>query len=97
MVRFVKHADLDIPQVAVALLHQVGEAPRAGDGDVGTVAQRGDLRVLRSAAENGHDAQAHGREETGGKVVEVATDPKEVNGQIELTLAAASGTMIVVE
>jgi Glycoside hydrolase family 44 len=36
-------------------------------------------------------------QETAGKVVEVAKDASEVNGLIELTVPAASGTMIVVK
>src|SRR5215469_11625286 len=45
--------------MAVTLLDEVGEAPGAGDDDVGTVAQRGDLRVLRGSAEDCRGAQAH--------------------------------------
>jgi hypothetical protein len=36
-------------------------------------------------------------QETGGSIVEVAKDAREVNGEITLTLPAASGTMIVVK
>ena len=39
MVGFVDDADLDIAQVAVALLDEVGQAPWAGDDNVGTIAQ----------------------------------------------------------
>ena len=59
VVRLVEHGDLDVAQVAVALLDEVGQAPRAGDDDVGPAAQRGHLRTLRDAAEDGGDAQAH--------------------------------------
>ena len=59
VVRFVDHADLDVTQVTVALLDQVGQAPRAGDDDVGPAAQRGHLRMLGDAAEDGGDTEAH--------------------------------------
>ena len=38
-------ADLDVAEMAVALLDQVGEPAGAGDYDVDPVAQRGDLRA----------------------------------------------------
>ena len=59
VIRFVEHADLDVAEVAVALLDQVGQPAGAGDDDVGTGAQRGHLRVLRDTAEDRRDAQAH--------------------------------------
>ena len=60
MVRLVEHGDLDVAQVAVALLDEVGQPSRTGDDDVGTVTQGGHLRALRGAAEDRRDAEAHG-------------------------------------
>ena len=60
VVGFVDHGDLGIAQMAVALLDQVSQASRAGDDDIGALSQRGYLRVLRGAAEDGDDGQAHG-------------------------------------
>ena len=60
LVGFVQHGDLDVAEVAVALLDEVGQTPRAGHDDIGAAAQRGHLRPLRGAAEDGCDGQAHG-------------------------------------
>ncbi len=60
VIRFVDHADLDIAEVAVVLLDQVGQPPRAGYDDIGAVAQGSYLRILRDAAEDGGDGQSHG-------------------------------------
>ena len=75
VVRFVDHADLDIAEVAVVLLDEVGQPPRAGDDDIGAVAQGRHLRALRGTAENGGDAQPHGprqrrqdRDDLGGQL-----------------------------
>ena len=60
VVGFVDHGDLGIAQVAVTLVDEVGQPSRAGDDDIGTLSQRSYLRVLRGAAEDGDDGQAHG-------------------------------------
>jgi hypothetical protein len=59
VVGLVEDADLHVTEVAVALLDEVGQAAWAGDDDVGAIAQGGDLRAIRRAAVDGHDAQAH--------------------------------------
>jgi hypothetical protein len=56
MIRFVEHGDLDVAEVAVVLPDEIGEAPRAGNDDIGAVAQGGHLRILRGATEDGGDA-----------------------------------------
>ena len=61
VVGLVEHADFHIVQVAVPLLDEIGQPPRAGDDDVHPVAQGRDLRVLPDAAEDGGDRQVHGR------------------------------------
>ena len=43
VVRLVEHGDLDVTQVATALLDEVGEPSRAGDDDVSAVTQGGHL------------------------------------------------------
>jgi hypothetical protein len=60
VVRLVEHGDLDVAQVAVALLDEVGEPPRAGDDDIGAVAQVGHLGALRGTPEDRRDAEADG-------------------------------------
>ena len=59
VIRFVDHADLDVAEVTVTLLDQIGQPAGAGDDDVGAGAQRGHLGVLRDAAEDRGDAQVH--------------------------------------
>ena len=61
MVGLVDHADLHVAQVAVPLLDEVGQPPRAGDDDVHPVAERCNLRVLPDAAEYGRHRQVHRR------------------------------------
>ena len=56
MIRFVDHGDLDIAEVAVVLPDEIGQPPRAGNDDIGTVAQGSHLRILRGATEDGDDA-----------------------------------------
>jgi hypothetical protein len=43
VIRLVEHGDLDVTQMAVALLDEVGEPPRAGDDDISAVPQGGHL------------------------------------------------------
>ena len=52
VVGLVEHGDLDGVEGDEALLHQVLEAAGAGDDDVDAGLERGDLAVLRDAAED---------------------------------------------
>ena len=61
VVGLVDHADFHVAQVAVPLLDEVGQPPRARDDDVHPVAQRGYLRILPDAAEDGRRRQVHRR------------------------------------
>ena len=55
VVRLVEHADLDVAEVAVALLNEVGQPARARDHDVGAVTKAGHLRFLGyPAVDRGH-------------------------------------------
>jgi hypothetical protein len=58
VVGLVHHADLDVAEMAVTLIDQVGETAGAGDDDVHPVMQRPHLRPLRRSAENRGGAQA---------------------------------------
>ena len=69
VVRLVEDGDVHVAEVAVALLDQVGQPAGAGDHDVGPVAQRGDLRVLRRPAEDGGDLEARGVRQRGEHAV----------------------------
>jgi hypothetical protein len=60
VVRLVEHGDLDGVEVHDALLHEVVEASGAGHDDVDAVAERGLLRALRDAAEDGGHGEACG-------------------------------------
>ena len=52
MVRLVEHGDLDVAQVAVALLDEVGQPSRAGDDDVGAARRAATCGLWRGAAED---------------------------------------------
>ena len=59
----VDHDQVDLVEAHVAALHQVGEAARAGHGDVDAVAQGGELLAEADAAvEGGHGLLAQGGE-----------------------------------
>ena len=60
VVGLVEHGDLDRAEVAVTLLDQVLKPAGAGQHDVGTLAQAGDLGVLADAAEDGDGGEAGG-------------------------------------
>ena len=67
VVGLVEHGDLDVAQAHVALADEVLEATRGRDDDVDPAPQRGDLRVLAHATEDGHGAQLErGRERRHG-------------------------------
>ena len=61
VVGLVDHADFHVAQVAVPLLDEVSQPPRARDDDVHPVAERRNLRVLPDAAEDGRRRQVHRR------------------------------------
>nr|RZI34941.1 hypothetical protein BJQ95_02686 [Cryobacterium sp. SO1] len=60
VVGLVEHGDLDGVEVHEALLHEVFETAGAGHDDVDAGLERGDLAVLRDAAEDGGGVQAVG-------------------------------------
>ena len=62
VVRFVEDERFDLAEIEEALLHQVEHATGAADDDLGTAAQRVDLRLLRAATEDrgGLDARVLG-------------------------------------
>ena len=70
VVGLVEHGDLDRAEVAVTLADQVLEPARAGQHDVGALAEAGDLRVLADAAEDRDGGQAGG----GGERLEGGVD-----------------------
>ena len=57
VVGLVEHGDLDRVELRVPGLDVVLEPARAGDDDVGTLAQAGDLRAVTDTAEDRHRAQ----------------------------------------
>ena len=63
VVGLVEHGDLDRAQVAVTLADQVLEPARAGQHDVGALAEARDLGVLADAAEDDDGGEAGGRGE----------------------------------
>ena len=74
VVGLVEHGDLHSVEGDESLLHQVLEAPWAGDDDVDTGLECGDLSLLRDAAEDRGDLEAvrrrerlHGRGDLGGQ------------------------------
>ena len=58
MIGLVDDTDLDVAEMAVTLVDQVRQPSRAGDDYVGPASQRGHLRALRGAAEDGRDFEA---------------------------------------
>ena len=72
VVGLVEHRDLDVVEAAVLLLHEVFEAPRAGDDDVDAAVQCGDLASLWHATEDDRRAQAHRLGKRGEGLVDLA-------------------------
>ena len=66
-VGFVEHQHLDVLEHGAAGLQVVEQAARRRDQDVERAAQRGDLRRVRHAADDGRDAQARHVAAVGGR------------------------------
>ena len=94
VVGLVEHRDLDVVEAAVLLLHEILEAPRAGDDDVDATVQRSDLAPLGHATEDDRGAQAHRLGERGEGLVDLAgqlTGRCEDEGARSATAGAGSG------
>ena len=61
VVGLVEHRDLDIGETGVSLGDEILEPAGGGHHDVDAAAQRGHLRVLADAAEDGHRGEVGGR------------------------------------
>ncbi len=94
LVGLVEHRDADLVEPAVAALDEVLQPARCGDEHLGAPAQRTGLAADRHTADDGGDAQVHGRrvrrQRVGDLLGELAGGDED-HGERGVRLGAASG------